>query len=184
MKDLEELAKLLERRSAVDSDIAKAIGRRAEKGHIGEYIASRIFGIRLHASASTKGSDGVFTTGPLAGMTVNVKWYTTDDSGADLPKSSGAKFMLVFSGGGPTGEGPHRPLTIDSVYIFDEAEIMGRLRERGVKIGPSASVRNADWEEAEVYPVGRSPILRLTEDQRRSLELFRGRRKRGEDSSP
>ena len=44
------------------------VGRPALIGHVGEYIASRVFGIALEHSAANKGYDGRFTDGPLAGL--------------------------------------------------------------------------------------------------------------------
>ena len=69
------LAELLAERNAIDERISRLIQRPATTGHIGEFIAAAIFDIKLWASASHKGHDGVFASGLLKGKTVNVKFY-------------------------------------------------------------------------------------------------------------
>ena len=76
MRDLERLANLIKARNSVDLRIAGLIGRPATLGHVGEFIASKVFHIVLVESASQKGIDGYFADGPLSGCSVNVKWYT------------------------------------------------------------------------------------------------------------
>ena len=72
---LRELADRIRRRNAVDGEIAQIIDRPAERGHIGEFIASKIFDITLYRSAAHKGSDGKFASGDLRDKTVNIKFY-------------------------------------------------------------------------------------------------------------
>lgn len=48
-------------------------------GHLGEY-ASQIFNIRLAESATHDAVDGWFDSGPLAGKSVNIKWYACQES--------------------------------------------------------------------------------------------------------
>ncbi len=69
------LAELLRERNRISSKIATLIGRPALSSHLGEYIASKIFDIELYESATHKGADGQFGSGPLRGKTVNVKLY-------------------------------------------------------------------------------------------------------------
>src|SRR5262249_49473908 len=83
-RDLDVLADLLRRRNEIDRIIAAHIGRPAQLGHLGEYIAERIFDIQLHVSAAHPDSDGVFRSGPTAKRPVNVKWYTRDEGLLDL----------------------------------------------------------------------------------------------------
>ena len=174
MEDLVELARLLDERNEVDSKIARIVGMSARIGDVGEYIAARVFEIKLHESRSAKGSDGIFVGGQFKGRTVNVKFYTDSGNGLDLKPPGSTEFYLVFSGGGKEMgmKGVSRPLTIDSIYIFDESALMGKLLARGVKIGEPTSLRNEDWDEAELYPRSRSPVYRLIDDQRRMLKLF------------
>ncbi len=75
MKELYQLADLIKQRNTISEAIATVIGRPAEIGHIGEYIAAHIFDIALHTSASQKSSDGIFQAGALTGRSVNIKWY-------------------------------------------------------------------------------------------------------------
>ncbi len=70
--DIEQLAELVRARNANEVAISRIIGRPAQIGHIGEYIASKIFGIELEDSAVHPGSDGRFIDGPLAGKSVNI----------------------------------------------------------------------------------------------------------------
>ena len=176
MEDLAELARLLDTRNQVDSKIAGIVGRSARIGDIGEYIAARIFEIKLHDSGSAKGSDGIFMGGPFKGRTVNVKFYTDSGYGLDLKPPGSTEFYLVLSGGGKEmgAKGTYRPLTVDSVYIFDEPTLMGKLIARRVKIGEPTSMKNEDWDEAELYPESRSPVYKPNDGQRRMLRLFEG----------
>ncbi|MCS7301150.1 MAG: hypothetical protein NZ556_06300 [Fimbriimonadales bacterium] len=76
MENLYRLAKLLRQRNLIDYQIAKLIGRPAEKQHLAEYIAAAILDIELHPSANHKGSDGRFRQGELIGRTVEIKYCT------------------------------------------------------------------------------------------------------------
>ena len=51
----------------------RLLNRLVNTGSIGEWIASRIFDVELESAANVAGCDGHFTTGALAGRTVNVK---------------------------------------------------------------------------------------------------------------
>ena len=173
-EELTELARLIRTKNSIDRKIAKIVGRPALIGHVGEYIAARIFEIELYHSASVRGSDGVFKTGPLAGKTVNIKWYTTSDNLLDLNPSGGADYYLVLAGSsmqGVSSRGTERPWMIDSAYLFERDDLMNKLRERGVRIGVATSVRNEVWEAAEIYPRSKG-ILQLNGEQRQLLELF------------
>ena len=74
--ELQELASLIKARNVLENSIAGIIGRPAHPGHIGEFVASRIFDIELPESAVNRGCDGHFRTGLLAGKSVNVKKYS------------------------------------------------------------------------------------------------------------
>jgi len=75
METLHQLAALLKQRAPIDAQIANVLGAPADTGNIGEYIASRVFGIDLNLSRSEKAHDGYFQRGQLAGQRVNVKCY-------------------------------------------------------------------------------------------------------------
>jgi len=175
MENLHKLARLIKSRNEIDNEIAGIIGRPAEKGHIGEYIASRIFHISLEPSGSQKGIDGRFADGPLAGKTVNIKWYTKLEGVLDMNPQALPHYYLVLTGPkapAVSSQDSSRPMVIESVYLFDAGTIVSSLQARGVKIGVATSVARYLWEEAEIYPVQRSPLLLLSGEQRAILALF------------
>ena len=75
---LSELAALLAERNTIDARIGALINRPMTAGHAGEWIASRISDIELEPSATTK------AIGPLAGRSVNVKWYLKRENVLDM----------------------------------------------------------------------------------------------------
>jgi len=122
MSDLVRLAELLKEKHLIDEKIANLVGRPAQIGHVGEYIASVIFDIRLEASATAKGIDGHFATGPLAGRSVNVKWYGKLEGILDLTPAYLPDEYLVMTGPRSTAlssRGGHRTWIIQSVFLFD-----------------------------------------------------------------
>lgn len=175
MDDLARLAELIGARNAVARDIAALIARPAQIGHIGEYIASRVFGLALEESASRKGVDGRFAEGSLVDRTVNVKWYARQEGLLDLTPEALPDFYLVLAGPRcPAGSsrGGARPWVIRSVHLFESGELMEALTARGVKLGTATSVASGLWDAAEVYPNQRSPWLVVSDEQRRMLRLF------------
>jgi hypothetical protein len=173
--DLKCLADLLRRYNAIGNEIAGVIGRPAERGHVGEYIAAHIFGIALEGSARKRARDGRFMTGALADHTVNVKWYGKQEGVLDLHARKPPHYYLALTG--PAGSaassrGATRPWVIQSVYLFDAARLLEDLRARGVKIRTGSSVRRELWEAAEIYPTARNGTLVLSQEQRDLLALF------------
>lgn len=174
---LSHLAALIRQRNKIDQEITRIVGRPALPGHVGEYIAAAIFGIDLHTSAAHKGSDGVFTGGPLAGRTVNVKWYGREEGLIDLVATSGPDFYLVLTGPRATAAIARqldRPWRIDSVYLFDAHALAGQLlaAKPNAKLGIATGVRRHLWQSAEIYPEQRNQELPLSDTQRRLLRLF------------
>src|SRR5947209_19797410 len=98
MSDLADLAELLLRRNKLDEEIARTVGRPALIGHIGEYIAAKVFDITLENSAVNKGFDGRFCKGPLVGKSVNVKWYAKREGLLDIRLDAVPDFYLVLTG--------------------------------------------------------------------------------------
>ena len=179
---LQHLASLVGQRNSLDARIAEALGRPALSGHFGEYVASAVFGIELHGSATEKGSDGVFTSGGLAGRRVEIKYYPLNESLLDLKVDGGPDFYLVMTGprkAAGSSRGEARPWVIEAVYLFDGVGLVGELRERGLKIGTATSVRREFWDAAEVYPRGNNPILEVSAEQGCLLGLFGGSWERG-----
>ena len=176
MNDLVRLAELIRQRNAVERKITTVIGRPATTGHLGEFIASKIFRIRLADSASQKGIDGQFHDGPLAGRSVNIKFYPKHDGPLDLSQVASSDFILVLAGpksAPASSKGQFRPCVIESVFLFDTTVLIDDLRRRGAKFGPATSIRQHYWQAAEIYPVQRSNLLLLSEEQRRLLALFK-----------
>lgn len=176
---LQHLASLVRQRNSLDAMIAEALGRPALSGHFGEYVASIVFGIELHSSAAQRGSDGVFTwgEGELAGRRVEIKYYPLNEGLLDLKVDGGPDFYLVITGprkAAGSSRGEARPWLIEAVYLFDGVGLVGKLRERGVKIGTATSVRREFWDEAEVYPKHNNPVLGASEEQAYLLGLFGG----------
>jgi len=98
MADQEQLAAiagLLWQRNAIDEAIASMIKRPMASGHLGEWIAAKVFGIELEQSEVTAGIDGRFRGGPLEGRTVNVKWYLKQEGLLDMSESSALDYLVL-----------------------------------------------------------------------------------------
>ena len=174
-KQLKELAQLIKRRNQVDQEIASIIDYPALIGHVGEFIASTIFGIALETSASHKSYDGKFTRGAMAGKTVNIKWSAKRDGLVNLTPDDLPDYYLVMTGpktGAVSSRGTSQPWCITSVFLFNAHQLVTTLRERGVKIGVATSVIARLWDEAEIYPTSRNPEFILSTEQRLLLALF------------
>ena len=177
MSELERLAMLLEKRKLVDLEISRIIDRPALASHIGEFIASKIFKVRLESSATAKGIDGAFAEGPLRGKTVNIKLYGKQEGILDITLDNLADYYLVLTGleSPPvTSRGKSRPIIISKFYLFEMKPLLEKLKMRKVKLGTATSVANSYWEEAEIYPRSMNKKLELTDEQVRLLRLFSG----------
>lgn len=175
MGDLTQLAALLRAKNEIEAKITDLIGRPALIGHVGEYIAAQIFDIQLEDSASRKSIDGFFRSGPLAGKSVNIKWYAKQQGVLDITPGALPDTYLVLSG--PTSpasssRGTARPWLIDHVYLFQADILVAQLRLQGVKIGTATSLSCSFWQAAEIYPEGRNPILPINPSIRQQLALF------------
>jgi len=175
MDDLAALAALLSERNHIDQRISALIQRPATQGHIGEFIASRVFGIQLSPSASNKAIDGYFTSGPLKGRSVDIKFYGKQEGLLDVNKEEQPDFYLVLTGprsAAMSSRGQTRPCVVDHVYLFDGDALAAELARRNVQFGVAASVQKAQWEAAEIYPIQCNRALVLTERQRSLLAWF------------
>jgi hypothetical protein len=169
MPDLERLAEFVRIKNDADAAIAELIGRPSSPCNIGEFVAARVFAIQLMTSGSHPGYDGVFTAGPLAGKTVNIKTYSRHESVLDISPHP-CDYYLVLTG--PAGQARVLPWVIDSVFLFQREELLAVLTARGVRIGTATSVRKAEWEAARVFPPPQAPRLQLSEYQVSQLALF------------
>jgi hypothetical protein len=175
MNSLSELAALIKTRNELERAITAVIGRRAQIGHVGEYIASRIFNIKLVYSAAHKAIDGHFIDGVLQGRSVNIKWYGMREGLVDITPDSLPDFYLVMTGpkaAALTSRGRSRPWTIDAVFLFSASALVAQLTGRGAKLGIATSVASEYWDEAEVYPLQRCSALVVSQAQREQLALF------------
>ena len=157
--DLAELAALLRERNVVDERIGRLINRPMTAGHAGEWIASRIFNIELEPSAVAKAIDGRFRTGPLAGKSVNVKWYLKREGTLDMTVAPELDYYLVLAGPKATAKDVRtvRAWRIDAVYLFDAQRLLAEQRARGVKVGVASGVREGSGRRPRI-PSGNEPL--------------------------
>ncbi len=175
MDELAQLADLIKARNQIAEEITSIIRRPALVGHVGEYIASKIFAIDLEDSASEKSLDGHFTTGPVRDCSVNIKWYGKREGILNITPDALPDFYLVLTGAKSSAvasRGKTRPWSIKSVYLFDASGLVLVLRKRGIKIGTATSVIQDLWRGAEIYPSQKNDNLILSESQRELLALF------------
>lgn len=179
MSNLTQLAELIKRRNTIDGEIAALIDRPPHSGHIAEYVAAAIFGIDLHASASTKADDGRFVDGPLQGRSVNIKYGSRRDGTLNLVESldpaDHPDVYLVLTGptvGALSSRGRTAPWVIHAVYLFASRDLLQALSARGRRPGVATSVLRELWEAAMIFPDPRYPIFQLTSSQRENLRLF------------
>ncbi len=178
MEELTQLAELIKKRNLLEREITALIGRPAGIGHIGEYIASKVFNITLEESASRKSIDGHFETEPLKGRTVNIKWYAFREGILDITPEFLPDYYLVLTGSKSSmmnSRGRVRPWTIDGVFLFEAQSLVDELRTGRVKIGIATSVRKHLWEKAEIYPAHGNNLLELSINQCDALDLFNSR---------
>ena len=119
--------------------------------------------------------DGYFASGPLAGRTVNIKKYSTDDGLLDIKNDALPDFFLVLTGprtSPASSRGTTQPWTIESIFLFEAGQLAKQLSKRDVKIGTSASVIRRHRDDAVIYPSPRNPALQLTPEQISMVELF------------
>jgi len=178
MDDLIQLAELVRQRNLLEREITALINRPAAMGHIGEYIASRVFHIVLEESASHKSIDGRFIDGPLKSRTVNIKWYAQQEGLLAITPNTAPDYYLVLTGpksGAMSSRGQVRPWTIEYIYLFESQTLVDELKRVGVKIGIATSVRQLLWTAAEIHPLTNNPALVLSAEQREALALFSSR---------
>jgi hypothetical protein len=171
---LAEVAILLRARNNIDAKLANIIGRPVVSGHLGEWIAARMFDIELEESAARRGIDGHFRSGPLAGRTVNVKWYLKHQGLHDMSKHPLDYYLVLTGPPAPaaSSRGMSWPWCVQSAFLFDAAQLHREQDARGVKRGAAASVTVKQWNAAEIYPHPRNALLTLGPDQIEMLKLL------------
>ena len=179
LADLGRLAELIRQRNENEKLITAITNRPAQIGHIGEYIASRIFAITLAKSATEPGMDGRFDSGPLAGQSVNVKMYAKRTGILDINSDPNKRpdYYLVLAGpksAAASSKGQPHPWVIEEVFLFEAKLLIEQIENRGVEIGIPTSVISKEWEEARIYPVD-SESYPLSEKQKQALCLFGSR---------
>jgi hypothetical protein len=172
MSDLSRLASLLQSRNTIDEKMATLIGRSAQVGNIGEYIAATIFAITLDEAGKHRGYDGRFTQGPLAGRTVDIQWHPRHDGQMNIKQDALPDYYLALEGPANSAASFANPWIIEAVFLFNASNLLTALRERGVQLGSGTSVTGPLWERAEIYPVPRNNRLTLSEEQHKLLVLF------------
>ncbi|MCK9525978.1 MAG: hypothetical protein M0R49_08625 [Limnochordia bacterium] len=173
-KNITRLADLIKQRNENELSITAIINRPANIGHIGEYIASKIFNIALEINATKSVFDGKFVGGNLDGKTVNIKWYGKREGFLDMT-SSAPDYYLVMSG--PKSNvlksvGQTRPWCIEHVHLFDGPELTSAILNKGSKPGIATSIKKEYWDLAELWPEQKNQTLILEEDQKSALAMF------------
>jgi hypothetical protein len=173
-EQLDTLSALLREHNKIGEQIAKVIGRPALTGHLGEFIASKVFDVELETSATSAGIDGHFRCGLLAGRSVNIKCYlkleTLDINPRYLPE-----YYLVLTGPrskAANSRGASRPFVISHVFLFETAPLCAGLNGRGVKLQTGTSLRRDIWDAGEVFPESNNELYRISDAQRSTLALF------------
>ena len=173
ISDLATLADALRRRNRIAAEIASVIGRPMTSGHAGEWIAAQIFDLKLEPGATAKAIDGRFRSGPLAGASLNVKWYLKQEGLLDLTPDVLPDYYLVLAGPRPSPATVSiRPWCIESVHLFAAHALVERLRAAGTRLGVATSIRQAEWQAAQIYPHANNGLLPVSADQYQALTLF------------
>lgn len=174
-ESLTRLAELIRTRNQTANEITSIIGRPAQIGHVGEFIASKIFNITLEKSASEKAIDGIFSEGPLKGQTVNIKWYAKRENILDITPNELPDYYIVLTGPKSTtliSKGKVRPWVIETVYLFNAQELVSKLHKKGLNIGTATSIKEDYWDKAEIHPNANNKSLVLNQEQMEILALF------------
>lgn len=177
METLHRLATLIQRRNELEKEISAVIQRPVALSYLGEYIATRIFPIRLIKNAAHPTIDGYFYEGPFTSCSVNIKWYAMREGILDITPGFLPDYYLILAGPLPGVTAQlglrSRPWLIHSIHLFDACALVDDLEERGLKVGPASSVRRELWDAAEIYPRPNDALYSLTDEQRSLIELFK-----------
>lgn len=178
---LAHLAELIEKKTEIDAEIARLVGRPATMNHVGEMIAALVFDLHLEPAAAAKSYDGVFRGGALAGQKVKIHWLARMEGSLDVNPNALPDLYLVLAGPAPEA-GPvkekTRPWTIEHAYLLDAREVARQLSLRQVKMGAATSIPKKWWEAGELYPNPACRLLRLLPAQVEMLARFSGKAKK------
>lgn len=172
---LSRLAELLRARNTVESNIANLLGTPVNLNTVGACIAANILGIRLSSTTPSNVFTGTFTVAHLAGKAVDVQWYPRREGSMHVHSDPPPDYYLILAGPkqeSSTTRALVNPWIIASVHLFDGHTLLNIVRERRVQIGSRTSVISQLWEQAEIFPIQRNPLLPLTPEQRQLLQLF------------
>lgn len=176
MELLIQLSELLKEKNQIDNKIAVILNRPCTLGHLGEFIASKIFNIKLQDTATSTGIDGYFTEGVLKGESVDIKFYGKMENLLDVSTKILPDYYLVFTGAkaaAVSSKGKTRPWVINYIYLFNTVKLVSILKSYGVRIGIATSLRSFLWDDAEIYPEKRNQELQLSNEQFELIELFK-----------
>jgi hypothetical protein len=147
-------------------------------GNIGEYIASKVFDIKLNQSRSEKGHDGFFQK-ELVNKKVNVKCYLSFDRTIAMKPLTHPDYYLVLEAKLETQKSSvERPFIIKSIYLFNAEELVSELQQRlerknkTLKLNEATYVQKDLWEAAEIYPNQRNTDLPMTKKRQEFLNYF------------
>src|ERR1041385_2013862 len=98
MADLPWLASLIKSRNTIEAKVANLIGKPAQVGNVGEYIAAIIFNIALDEEGKRSGYDGRFTQEQLAGYTVDIQWHPRQDGQINIRLDALPDYYLILTG--------------------------------------------------------------------------------------
>ena len=176
MERLNDLSYLVAQRNEISKKIHDIMSKPAQLGHVGEFIASIVFDIKLESLANNPAFDGTFHYGILKGKTVDIKTYSKHERILDLSEKVLPDYYLVLAGPPPLTpkiKGEDRPWIIDRVHLFEAEVLVTALRERGIKYsGRARSIANEYWDKSEIYPNQECGLIVLDQSKRDFLAKF------------
>jgi hypothetical protein len=101
---MKRIAELLRERNTIDAEIVRITHRPMTSGHLGEWIAARVFDIEFEPTATATAIDGRLRSRSLRGRTVNIKWYLKRGGLLETSEADLLDYYLVLTGplSGPT----------------------------------------------------------------------------------
>lgn len=176
MIQLEQLADLLRVFNSINHALSGLLERSANLGNISEIIASEILHIQLEERANHPVFDGTFSSGPLQGKTVNVKWRNEGVKAINMKDADTLPdYFLALAGPHKSSiktKSLYHPFAIKQVCLFEAVPLVQRLKKEGIAIRHQTRIDAGTWEKARIYPVQEGSPLPLTRTQEDLLTLF------------